>query len=411
MSKPNILLIYTGGTIGMIEDFESKALKPFDFESRENSRKTVTAVYNDKHRYQPEFTLNQGILIGYELINKKLDLLESARDIENKSAESISVKEFADYLFEFVQIVRVEVPSDTDLNHYFEIMNSRGEQLEKHEILKYRLIKTLDGIENETEKNQAKYSFNQIWEACSNMEKYLPMYFSVKDKRVKLFGKNWTEFKPTDFNHFTSIVYEESGNSAQKKSSVLTLSDLITPKAINVSNSKDETPNEERERYRDLRDEERDLNYEMRDIERTKRDLEYQSKRADAQTQKEIKEELKALEKKKAKFEKSKNSIQKEVAKVRAEQQKLIEEQEKQRTSFYQGLKVSLTQTLCLYGNGLKALPSNEHVSLILKSGGDKEGRRYKDQIYVFDKKDISACSADKINVDALLAKAKHYQF
>ncbi len=220
-----------------------------DFESRENSRKTVTAVYNDKHRYQPEFTLNQGILIGYELINKKLDLLESARDIENKSAESISVKEFADYLFEFVQIVRVEVPSDTDLNHYFEIMNSRGEQLEKHEILKYRLIKTLDGIENETEKNQAKYSFNQIWEACSNMEKYLPMYFSVKDKRVKLFGKNWTEFKPTDFNHFTSIVYEESGNSAQKKSSVLTLSDLITPKAINVSNSKDETPNEERERF------------------------------------------------------------------------------------------------------------------------------------------------------------------
>ena len=172
-----------------------------------------------------------------------------------------------------------------------------------------------------------------------------------------------------------------------------------------------EGANEERERYRDLRDEERDLNYEMRDIERTKRDLEYQSKRADAQTQKEIKEELKALEKKKAKFEKSKNSIQKEVAKVRAEQQKLIEEQEKQRTSFYQGLKVSLTQTLCLYGNGLKALPSNEHVSLILKSGGDKEGRRYKDQIYVFDKKDISACSADKINVDALLAKAKNYQF
>lgn len=29
--------------------------------------------------------------------------------------------------------MRVKVPADTDLNHYFEIMNNRGEQLEKHE--------------------------------------------------------------------------------------------------------------------------------------------------------------------------------------------------------------------------------------------------------------------------------------
>lgn len=36
MKQPNILLIYTGGTIGMIEDYESKALRPFDFESIEN---------------------------------------------------------------------------------------------------------------------------------------------------------------------------------------------------------------------------------------------------------------------------------------------------------------------------------------------------------------------------------------
>ncbi len=35
MNKPNILLIYTGGTIGMIEDFESKTLRPFDFSNIE----------------------------------------------------------------------------------------------------------------------------------------------------------------------------------------------------------------------------------------------------------------------------------------------------------------------------------------------------------------------------------------
>jgi L-asparaginase len=29
--KPNILLVYTGGTIGMIKDYKTNALKVFDF--------------------------------------------------------------------------------------------------------------------------------------------------------------------------------------------------------------------------------------------------------------------------------------------------------------------------------------------------------------------------------------------
>ena len=32
MSKAKILLIYTGGTIGMIKDYETGALKAFDFD-------------------------------------------------------------------------------------------------------------------------------------------------------------------------------------------------------------------------------------------------------------------------------------------------------------------------------------------------------------------------------------------
>jgi len=35
--KPKILLIYTGGTIGMIKDYESKALKAFDFNNLHNN--------------------------------------------------------------------------------------------------------------------------------------------------------------------------------------------------------------------------------------------------------------------------------------------------------------------------------------------------------------------------------------
>lgn len=99
---------------------------------------------------------------------------------------NLTINDFCDYLFEKVTILRVLVPEDTDLNHYFEIMNSRGEQLEKHEILKARMLEIL-------EDDNLKYAFNLIWEAVSNMEKYVQYGFSV-EQRDKLFGKNdWNQ--------------------------------------------------------------------------------------------------------------------------------------------------------------------------------------------------------------------------
>jgi uncharacterized protein with ParB-like and HNH nuclease domain len=56
----------------------------------------------------------------------------------------LSIDEFCNYFFEKVTILRILVPEDTDLNHYFEIMNSRGEQLEKHEILKAKMLEVLE---------------------------------------------------------------------------------------------------------------------------------------------------------------------------------------------------------------------------------------------------------------------------
>ena len=49
---------------------------------------------------------------------------------------------YIDYLLTKVKIVRSTLPGGTDLNHYFEIMNSRGEQLEKHEVVKAKLLST-----------------------------------------------------------------------------------------------------------------------------------------------------------------------------------------------------------------------------------------------------------------------------
>ena len=166
-----------------------------------------------------------------------------------------------------------------------------------------------------------------------------------------------------------------------------------------------------REKARELREEQRELTYELRDLEREKRDINYQISRASDDKKKAFKADLDKLQKEEEKLRATKRKLEqrssKEVAKQKAQQA----ERTKERIDYYQGLTASLTETLCLYGNGLKALPKDEHVSVILKSAGDKSGRRYKDSILVFSKKDIANCSADEINATSLLKKGQAYQF
>ena len=172
-----------------------------------------------------------------------------------------------------------------------------------------------------------------------------------------------------------------------------------------------EVLHENRDQYRNLRDEQRDLAYEVRDLERETRDLEYQLRRANDKQKQELKAEVEKIEQQKSKLAKERKQVQEKLAKLKQRQQVQQKERAKERAAFYKNLTTSITETLCLYGNGLKSLPKNEHVSVILKSAGDKEGGRYKDKVFVFNKKDIAACSADKINVAKLLDKGQGYQF
>ena len=73
-------------------------------------------------------------------------------EVKNKMAE---------YLNNNVILVRTILPDDTDVAAYFEIMNSRGEQLQEHEIVKALMMKSLD-------EDQRKV-FASIWDACSQM--------------------------------------------------------------------------------------------------------------------------------------------------------------------------------------------------------------------------------------------------
>lgn len=127
----------------------------------------------------------QNIIDVYGLFEKNLPQV-----LETKG---LTIRNFVDYLFTKVIILRIPVPQDTQLNHYFEIMNTRGEQLEKHEVLKAILISKLNPVEHKL--------FHLIWEACSDMSSYVQMNFSV-GQRTLIFGNNWTELQ---FDSFDSL--------------------------------------------------------------------------------------------------------------------------------------------------------------------------------------------------------------
>ncbi len=194
------------------------------FDSRKVASNTLSYLFNGIGLDNKE--CNVAIQQGYNDAKKSIAKILA----DNK----LSIDEFCNYFFEKVTILRVLVPEDTDLNHYFEIMNSRGEQLEKHEILKAKMLEIL-------ENDNLKYAFNLIWEATSNMEKYVQYGFSVA-QRDELFGKSdWNNLVGKD------VVYHklQIPTANQTTEETLTISQLLIKTAKPItdnSSTSDESP-------------------------------------------------------------------------------------------------------------------------------------------------------------------------
>lgn len=117
--------------------------------------------------------VDNGIRNGYKFTEKAINTIVS--DIEKMA--------FEQYFLHNVHVIHYSVPKDVDLNHYFEVMNSRGEQLEKHEI-----VKSILGQYLKDKKELA--IFSRVWEACSEMNVYIQQVFP--DSNV--FGYNLHKF-------------------------------------------------------------------------------------------------------------------------------------------------------------------------------------------------------------------------
>lgn len=204
------------------------------FDSREHSRATFAAIFEGRFKDDPaevlaEKQINTGILNGYRLIQKVLP--------QKLKENGVSAQQFADFLFRYVQIMRVKVPADTDLNHYFEIMNNRGEQLEKHEVLKARMMEKLQGCQ------QSQNCLHTVWEACANMERYVQMGFTP-GQRSSIFGEqNWGRFEPANFDELSAALHRTQ-EFVDRQDAPLTLEQIIarTPVGVEQDKTGDEAP-------------------------------------------------------------------------------------------------------------------------------------------------------------------------
>ena len=90
-------------------------------------------------------------------------------------------------------------------------MNSRGEQLEKHEIVKAKLMEKLDT-------DDERKAFNRIWECCSEMSVYVQQNLDgIKPEDI--FGKTLDGFIPESF---ADILMKCNEDKPEEESSLFT---------------------------------------------------------------------------------------------------------------------------------------------------------------------------------------------
>lgn len=176
------------------------------FRARKKSNDTIQSI--------PNFEIDEkddGIVKGFKY----------AKDAINEIVPKTCQEGFTIYFQDSVHIIHYQVPKDIDLNHYFEIMNSRGEQLEKHEIIKARLIEKLN--------NTDKAKFNRLWEYCSEMNVYIQQKYSRdRSSAIQIFGKSLNDFGYVmDFDGLPDV---EDNTNTLKISDLINYKGLDTPK-------------------------------------------------------------------------------------------------------------------------------------------------------------------------------------
>ena len=186
------------------------------YDHRKDADEALVMLRANKFSNHP---IAQNINDVYRILEKNL------KHILNE--KGLGLESFAKYLFEKVIIIRIPVPQDTELNHYFEIMNTRGEQLEKHEVLKAVLMGYLDKSDHSL--------FHVIWEACSDMSSYVTMNFSVNQRNI-IFTNTWNEIPSSEFDELKENleIEQDAQINGSDDANAHTLAELLNDSKMNV---------------------------------------------------------------------------------------------------------------------------------------------------------------------------------
>ncbi len=155
------------------------------YRARRKSKDTLDNIVKPEKTGNPD----RGILNGFVYAQNAIYEIVAPAEREG----------FYSYFLNNVHILRYIVPKDIDLNHYFEVMNSRGEQLEMHEIVKASLCSGLSPDEME--------KFAYIWEACSQMN----IYIQQRLNDTAIFGTHLNECPDIDFDRLPSPQDKSKG--------------------------------------------------------------------------------------------------------------------------------------------------------------------------------------------------------
>ena len=197
-----LLLHYLKSQVGAVG-------KTLSFDCRPDSNYTLThieALLSDEKRLaDDEDRIEQSIRNGLKVIRQKFE-----------TGDGIQKDDFLKRLRRVI-LYRIEVPEHTDLNRYFEIMNTRGEQLEQHDILKAKLMGYLPN-------RKEREFFSRVWSACSDMTGYVQMHFAKAEREV-IFSDKWSSNKLSgSWSHYAGCL--KMGQSADKEFSI---KDIVKP--------------------------------------------------------------------------------------------------------------------------------------------------------------------------------------
>ena len=155
------------------------------FPARKKSNKNIQDLFAKKKILEDD---ENELTRGYGYAKDALKKVLEERRLDPQS--------FVDYLFDNVIIFRSILPEDLDLNLYFERFNSRGEQLEAHEILKAQMMAKFG------EDQEMAQKFARIWDACAEFDKPVLKAFQIRsrpnntaEEGEKIFGEKFNTFK------------------------------------------------------------------------------------------------------------------------------------------------------------------------------------------------------------------------